>query len=67
MKKLFLNLLKYETGFLVFYGILVAANIIEKDVFASPAYWLLLLLGNVVFIAVITVIYLCRWKKSGKQ
>ena len=67
MKKLLIELLKYETGFLVFYGILLAVNVIEKDVFASPTYWLVLLLGNVVFLAVMACVQLYRAYRSEKK
>ena len=66
MKKLLIELLKYETGFLVFYGILLAVNVIEKDVFASPTYWLVLLLGNVVFLAVMALVQICRSRREKK-
>ena len=66
MKKLLIELLKYETGFLVFYGILLAVNVIEKDVFASPTYWLVLLLGNVVFLAAMALVQICRSRREKK-
>ena len=67
MKKLLTDLLKYETGFLVFYGILLAANIIKKDVFSSPVYWLALVLGNVAFLTVMVCVYLYRSRRSKKK
>ena len=66
MKKLLLDLLKYQTGFLVFYGILIAGNIIKEDVFSSPMYWIVLFLGNAAFLLAMTVVYFCRLKKAKK-
>lgn len=66
MKKILLDLLKYQTGFMVFYGILIAAKIMEKDVFSSPTYWGVLLIGNAAFILVMTVLHLYRHKKPKK-
>lgn len=67
MKKLLMDLLKYETGFLVFYGILLAVNIMEKDVFSSPVYWLVLVLGNVAFLTVMACVHLYRACRSKKK
>ena len=67
MKKLLMDLLKYETGFLVFYGILLAVNIMEKDVFSSPVYWLVLVLGNVAFLTVMACVHLYRAYRSKKK
>ena len=66
MKKILLDLLKYQTGFMVFYGILIAANIMKNDVFASPTYWGVLLIGNIAFILVMTVLHLYRHRKAKK-
>lgn len=67
MKKHLLDLLKHESGFLVFYAILIVVGIIEKNVFTSSKYWLVLVLGNLLYLFVMAIIYAVRSSSSGKK
>lgn len=67
MKKAFFDLLKHESGFIVFYAILLVAGAIEKNVFTSSKYWLVLFLGNVLYLFVMAIFYAFRLRRSCKK
>ena len=66
MKKHLIDLLKHESGFIVFFAILITVGIIEKNVFTSSRYWLVLILGNFLYLLIMVALYAIRSRSSRK-